>query len=201
MASPDEQMATMMKNLEAKTGKSLAQWIEIARGCGKEKHGEIVNYLKSEHGIGHGYANAIVHGMKGHPSMASATGKPAPVAKRVSAVGDGSAVDGLFAGKKADLRPIYDKLMKAINGFGKDVELAPKQAYVSLRRSKQFACLHPSTATRFDIGIQLKGVEPSGRLEKAGSWNAMVSHRVRLETVDEVDAELIGWLREAYDKA
>ncbi len=200
MATPDDAVATMMKNLEAKTGKSLAQWIEIARGCGKEKHGEIVNFLKSEHGIGHGYANAIVHAMKDHPSMAAATGK-APAARPATSTGGGSAVDGLFAGKKADLRPIYDALMNAINKFGKDIELAPKQAYVSLRRSKQFACLHPSTATRFDVGIQLKGVEPEGRLEKSGSWNAMVSHRVRVETVDEVDDELIGWLRQAYDKA
>lgn len=197
MAKPEDGIASMMKNLEEKTGRSVAQWIEIARGCGREKHGEIVAYLKSEHGIGHGYANAIVHAMKDHPSLAKATGKPAPGA----ASGGGSAIDGLFAGKKADLRPIYDALMKAIRGFGPDVEIAPKQAYVSVRRSKQFACLHPSTATRFDVGIQLKGVEPAGRLEKAGSWNAMVSHRVRVETVDEVDAELIAWLREAYDKA
>lgn len=199
MASPDDAMATMMKNLEAKTGKSLTDWMAIARSCGREKHGEIVTFLKSEHGIGHGYANAIVHAMKDHPSMASATGKPTPMAK--STVGGASAVDALFAGKKADLRPIYDKLKKAIIGFGNDVDLAPKQAYVSIRRAKQFACLHPSTATRFDVGIQLKGVEPSGRLESAGSWNAMVSHRVRVETVQEVDDELIGWLRLAYDRA
>ena len=200
MANPEDGFVSMMKNLEAKTGKSLDQWIEIARGCGKEKHGEIVAYLKSEHGIGHGYANGIVHAMKDHPSLAKATGK-SPATRPATSKGGGSAVDGLFAGKKADLRPIYDALMNAINKFGKDIELAPKQAYVSLRRSKQFACLHPSTATRFDVGIQLKGVEPVGRLEKSGSWNAMVSHRVRVETVDEVDAELIGWLREAYDKA
>ncbi len=200
MANPEDGFVSMMKNLEAKTGKSIDQWIEIARGCGKEKHGEIVAYLKSEHGIGHGYANAIVHGMKDHPAITAATGKTERTARPASA-GGGYEVDKLFAGKKADLRPIYDALMNAIRKFGRDIELAPKQAYVSLRRSKQFACLQPSTATRFDVGIQLKGVEPEGRLEKSGSWNAMVSHRVRVETVDEVDAELIGWLRQAYDKA
>ncbi len=49
--------------------------------------------------------------------------------------------------------------------------------------------------------LALKGEAPAGRLEASGSWNAMVSHRVRLGKVDEVDAELIGWLRAAYDRA
>jgi hypothetical protein len=51
------------------------------------------------------------------------------------------------------------------------------------------------------VGIQLKGVEPKGRLEAAGSWNGMVSHRVRLESVKGVDNELTAWLKAAYEKA
>ena len=80
----------------------------------------------------------------------------------------------------------------------KDVEVAPKKAYVSLRRAKQFAILQPSTATRLDVGLVLAGVEPTDRLETAGSFNAMVTHRVRLESVDQVDKELMSWLRQAY---
>jgi hypothetical protein len=88
-----------------------------------------------------------------------------------------------------------------VRKFGADVELDPKKAYVSVRRNKQFALVQPSTKTRVDVGIQLKGAPPAGRLEASGSWNAMVSHRVRVESVAEVDAELIGWLKEAYAKA
>jgi hypothetical protein len=72
---------------------------------------------------------------------------------------------------------------------------------MSLRRKTQFATLHPSTKTRFDVGLKLKGVPPAGRLEAAGSWNAMVTHRVRLESADGVDKELVGWLRKAYEQA
>ena len=75
------------------------------------------------------------------------------------------------------------------------------KSYVSLRRSKQFALVQPSTRTRVDLGINLKGDDPAGRLEASGSFNAMVSHRVRLTEADEVDAEVTGWLREAYDRA
>ena len=72
---------------------------------------------------------------------------------------------------------------------------------MSLRRSKQFALIQPSTATRVDVGLILKGVEPLGRLEASGSFNAMFTHRVKVGTPAEVDAELIGWLRRAYDEA
>lgn len=88
-----------------------------------------------------------------------------------------------------------------MRGFGSDVEFAPKKAYVSLRRSKQFALVQPSTKTRVDVGLKLRDAAPEGRLEASGSFNAMVSHRVRVESPAEVDAELIGWLRKAYDEA
>jgi len=65
-----------------------------------------------------------------------------------------------------------------------------KKGYLSLRRKTQFATLHPSTLTRVDIGLKLNGVEPAGRFEAAGSWNGMMSHRVRLASAREVDAEL-----------
>ena len=99
------------------------------------------------------------------------------------------------------LRPIYDALVAAASRLGEDVEIAPKKAYVSLRRSRQFAILQPSTATRFDLGLQLAGDPPKGRLEASGSFNAMVSHRVRLEGKKDVDAEVRAWLAEAYSRA
>ncbi len=74
-----------------------------------------------------------------------------------------------------------------------------QKAYVSLRRSKQFGFIQPSTTARLDIGITLKGVPAAGRLEASGSWNAMVTHRIRVESKGGIDAELIGWLRKAYD--
>ena len=96
---------------------------------------------------------------------------------------------------------IYDKLVKEIAKFGKDVEISPKKTYVSLRRSKQFALIQPTMKTRIDIGINLKGIAAKGRLEASGSFNAMVSHRVRVESAADVDKELVGWLKQAYEAA
>jgi hypothetical protein len=196
---PDAATQSMIRNLEEKTGRSLAQWVKLTRAMGDKKHGEIVKLLKAEHGLGHGYANLVAHSAKNAPGTGDATkgaGSEGAGSKGPGASGDPLAAQ--YAGDKAALRPIHDALARAIAGFGKDVEFAPKQAYVSVRRNKQFAILQPSTKTRFDVGLQLKGVAPTGRLERAGSWNAMVSHRVRLESARSVDAELIGWLRQAY---
>lgn len=188
MADKVEQaIQTMIQNLEEKTGKSMADWVKIAKGSKLAKHGEIVKFLKSEHGLGHGYANLIARTAAAE-SPAGQAAADDPVAAQ-------------YAGEKAALRPIYDALIAEIAKFGGDVEISPKKTYVSLRRRKQFGLIQPTTKTRLDVGINLKGVAPAGKLEASGSFNAMVSHRVRVETAKDVDKELIGWLKQAYEAA
>lgn len=183
--SPDELTATMIRNLQEKTGKTLPQWLKIAKASKLTRHGELTKYLKSEHGMTHGYANLIAH-----KALQTDAG---------SASSETDLVEGQYAGGKAALRPLYDALIAGVKKFGKDVEIAPKKAYVSLRRNKQFALIQPTTATRVDVGINLKGQAPNGRLEASGSFNSMVSHRVRLSDQKCVDKELFGWLKSAYD--
>lgn len=161
--------------------------VATRRAAGTDQPGRIVAHLKTAHGIGHGYANLIAHELK-----AAAAGGPAS---------DDDFVAAQYAGAKAALRPLHDQLLAAVRRFGADVEIAPKKTYVSLRRAKQFALVQPSTATRLDAGINRKGNPPGGRLEASGSFNAMISHRVRLARVAEIDTELIGRLREAYMRA
>ena len=180
----DAATATMIANLKEKTGKSLEAWVGVARGSGIEKHGELVKHLKAEHGLTHGYANLVALYARGYGEESGE-----------------DLVAAQYAGAKAGLRPIYEAIVAAVRGFGDDVEVAPKKGSVSLRRSKQFALVQPSTKTRVDLGIQLKGVLPQGRLEAAGSFSGMVSHRIRLESAAEVDDEVVGWLRRAYDAA
>lgn len=106
-----------------------------------------------------------------------------------------------YSGPKARLRPLFEQVIAALRAFGSDVELAPRKAYVSLRRRKPFAILQPSTATRIDVGINIKGAPASERFERAGSFSAAVTHRVRIMIPSDIDAELIAWLRRAYDAA
>jgi uncharacterized protein DUF5655/uncharacterized protein DUF4287 len=185
--SPEEVAQTMIDNMKANTGKTLDQWLKIARAAKLEKHGQILKHLKTDHGMTHGYANLVAH-----KTLKSDAG---------SANNTDDLVTAQYAGPKADLRPIYDAIIKATATFGKDIEIAPKKAYVSLRRNKQFAIIQPSTKTRVDVGINLKGTDPTDRLEASGSFNSMVSHRVRLEDPKQVNKQLIAWLKKAYTNA
>lgn len=181
--SPEEMAASMIANFPEKTGKPLDAWVALAKGRGLVKHGEIVKWLKADHGMGHGFANFVAH-----------------TALNADAPEGGDLVEAQYSGGKADLRPIYEAVRTACEALGADVEVSPKKTSVSFRRSKQFACATPATKTRVDLGIQLKGREPTERLAalKPGS---MTSHTVRLERVEDVDEELKAWLKAAYEAA
>ena len=99
------------------------------------------------------------------------------------------------------MHPLYEKLMDEISKFGGNIEVAPKNNYVSLRRKKQFSILQPSTKTRFEIGLNLRGHEPKGRLEAITSPNAMCSHRINISEAKDIDDEVLNWLKAAYDSA
>lgn len=182
----DEAANKMIENLQKNTGKSIDEWIEIVKTSGAVKHGEIIKFLKGEHGFTHGFANLVAHKSKGSDAG--------------SAKNPDDLVTAQYVGKES-LRPIYDRLLAALKSFGDDVVFAPKKAYVSIKRKKQFAIIQPSTKTRVDVGIQLKDFDVTDRLIKSGSWNTMVSHRVKIESEQQVDSELIDWLKEAYEKA
>jgi len=178
--------ASQIANIEKTTGKKIDAWMAIVNQSGLTKHGELVSFLKDHHGFTHGNANLVVHYSK--QSYAGAESN------------DTDWVTEQYKGKE-NLRPWYDKIMAAIMEFGPDIEVAPKKAYVSLRRKKQFAIVQPSTKDRLDIGLNIKGVPPSGFALVAGSWNAMCTHRIKLEDEKMLNSNLIQWIRQAYDQA
>ncbi len=183
--SPMEMKAAMIAGLPEKTGKSLEQWHKIVRSSKLSKHKDIVTFLKLEHGITHGFANMIALQFLESDSH--------------TATDTSALLDAQYSGAKLEMRPVYEAILAAVQKFGNDVEVSPKKQYVSLRRNKQFAIVQPSTNTRIDVGINLKDTQPTNRLEAAGSFNAMVSHRVRISKTSEVNKELIGWLKKAYE--
>jgi len=176
-----------LDNIKAKTGKTPADFRALAKEKGLTKAGEVVAWLKKDFGLGYGHAGAIWL-VIGH-------------ADDVKASPD-DRLAKLFSGKKAIWRKPYDALAAKIAKFGPDVEMSPNMTYINVvRKGKKFAILQPSTAERFNIGIKLKGVKPAGRFEAAGSWNAMVTHRVRVSDPKQIDKEVQAWLKKAYEAA
>jgi hypothetical protein len=184
----DKALATQLANIEKRTGKSLAALADLVKRSGLSKHGELRDMLKNEHGLGHGDANTLVHYVLQSDGGSQAAGK----------TGD-AGLDEIYAGPKAALRPIHESFMRAIGELGA-FELAPKKGYVSLRRKKQFAMIGPATNSRVEVGLNMKGVEGGERL-LAQPPGGMCQYKVKLTRPDEVDDELIAWVRQAFDSA
>lgn len=181
----DKATLTMIENLHKNTGKTLEQWIDIVKKQNFAKHGEIIKFLKEQHEFTHGFANLVAH--KANETDAG------------SANNQNDLITKQYIGKE-HLKPLYDKLISEIQNFGNDIEIAPKNSYVSLRRKKQFAIFNPATKTRFEVGINLKGQEPKGKLE-AEKPNSMCSHKINLSDLNDIDNEVIEWIKNAYDNA
>ena len=184
MSSVDRAFETQLTNIQKRTGKTLDELYEIIRKSGLAKHGEIVNMLKRELGMGHGDASTLV-------KFFMSAGE-----KEVTA---DDAVNEIYSGAKAALRPIHEELMAAIVQMG-PFEIAPKKGYVSLRRKRQFAMIGPATRTRVEVGLNMKGVEGTARLVEMPP-GSMCQYRVNVTDVKEVDGELIAWIRRAYESA
>lgn len=178
----DKALQTMINNMPEKTGKTLEEWIQILAKKKFDKHSTAVAFLKTEHGVTHGFANTIVSLSKD---------------KDVSSE---DLVTNQYNNKE-QLRPIYEMLISTIVKFGNDVVITPKKGSVSLIRKKQFALIKPATKTRVDLGLKIKGIEVQGRLENSGPFGTMCTHRIQLQNVSDIDNEVIKWLSMAYDKS
>lgn len=190
MSSLDKAVQTQLDNIARKTGQSLTALAALVRASGLTKHSELRAMVQKELGLGYGDANALVHyalASDGTRAAAAKGATPADVAAE------------LYTGPKAALRPLHDKVMACIAKLG-PAEIVPKKGYLSLRRKKQFAMVGPATKTQVEVGLNMKGARATSRLV-AQPPGGMCTHKVRLAALDEVDAELTSWIKQAYEGA
>jgi hypothetical protein len=188
MSSLDQARQTQIDNIQKKTGKSLDALAAIVHKSGLSKHGEIRDMLKEKLGLSHGDANALVH------AIFQSDGQRAAEGKSTDAV-----LDEIYSGAKRHQRPIHEALMKEITKFG-EFETVPKKGYVSLRRKKQFAMIGPKTNKRFEVGLNAKDFKKNPRLLEQPQ-GSMCNYIVHVTDAQEVDSELIAWIRSAYESA
>lgn len=179
MDKTQEMQAKMLKSIEEKTGIHPDKIVQDIKKQAFEKHGEKVKFVKEKYALTHGFANLLAHLTKGE----------------INNTKSGDLVEEQYKGKE-QLLPIYKSLcdyLKTLEG----VELSPKKAYVSVRTGKQFAIIQPSTKTRLDLGLKYpKDYDPG--LEPSGSFNSMVTHRIRLESQKEVTKTVLSHIEKAY---
>ena len=185
MADPQAAQATQMRNIETKTGKTFAQLCKVIAESGLTKVGEQRSMLMEKFGLGYGDANTLA--LKAKEAAA-----PAPAA-------DADPLAAIYTGPKAALRALHERLGAEIDKLG-PYEKAPKKTYISMRRKKQFAMLGPATKDQIELGLNTKSLPASPRL-RALPPGGMCQYSVRLSGPAEIDAELMGWVRAAYDGA
>lgn len=188
MTSLDKAIETQLNNIQKKTGMSLKELSAYIKKSGLTKHGEIRDMLKQKLGLGHGDAGTLVHHVLKSDGTRAAEGKSMD-----------TVLGEIYSGAKAGFRPIHDALIKHINKFG-EFEIVPKKGYVSLRRKKQFAMIGPKTNTRFEVGINAKDFKSNKRLLEQPK-GSMCNYIVNLSGPEQVDAELVAWLKSAYEGA
>jgi hypothetical protein len=169
--------------LEKQTGKGLEHWNQrISKEKFKDEKA-LRAWLKT-HGVT-GYAeNLLVRERFGYPDFLTAS------------------ADELIAGQYADrphLRPIFDAIINTVMGIGA-VTIQTRKTYVSLMTPRRtFARVQPTTKNRVDVGLRLEGQKPSGRLQPSRIHETM-KLQMSLTSVEEIDAEVLEWLRRAYQE-
>lgn len=192
MADPQAALLTQLRNIQTRTGRSIAQLHEQLASTGLTKVGERRSWLMQTFSLGYGDANAV----------ALLVGKIPPGLDGVAVASPttaGDPLEAIYAGPKAPLRALHEAVLAGLRHFG-PFEEAPKKAYVSLRRSKQFAMLGPATQKQLEIGINAKALPDHPRLKRQPP-GGMCQATTRVSSADEIDAELMQWLRAAYDAA
>ncbi len=194
MADPAAATITQLRNIQARTGKSIAELHAAVVASGAAKHGERRSWLMEHFKLGYGDANAVALFIdKPLPDL----GGGAPIATATAASGDPLAA--IYTGAKSGLRSLHEAVMAQVGAFGA-FEVAPKKSYVSLRRKKQFAMVGPATIDSVEIGLNAKDLPAHPRL-KMQPTGSMCNATTRITSAAEVDAQLQGWLRRAYDAA
>ena len=193
MADPQAARLNQLRNIQTKTGKTIAELHAAIAASGLAKVGERRSWAMEQFKLGYGDANALTLWMSQPlPDLSEPGGVAAPPTA-------GDPLDAIYVGNKAHLRPLHEALMKALAALG-PFEIAPKKSYLSLRRKKQFAMLGPATKDLLELGLNAKALPPHARL-KAQPPGGMCQYTVRLGQTAEVDATLLAWARAAYGEA
>lgn len=193
MADPESARLTQLRNIQRKTGKSIGELHDAIAKSGLERVGQYRAMLIERFQLGYGDANtvALFYGKPMPPLEGVGSEEPATTAV--------DPLDSIYVGAKARLRPLHESVLGMIGNFG-PFDVAPKKSYVSLRRRKQFAMVGPATKDLVAIGINARQLQPTTRL-RAMPPGGMCQFEVRIGSAQELDRELLDWVRTAYDSA
>lgn len=195
--SPHPSLALVQKwiaDLKEKTGRSLDEWMRYLKKNGPKDNKERREWLKTEHGLGTNSAWWLSDRAAG---IGREEGDPDAYLKAAEGY-----VEKMFSGGKAELRPIYDALLKVGLSVGMEAKACPCQTIVPLYRNHVFAQIKPTTRARIDLGFALGDMKAKGRLIDTGGFakKDRITHRIEITSLYDIDDEVKRWLKVAYDR-
>ena len=187
MASPNDMMAAVTQSMRERTGRAVEEWVALVQASGIDAldQNAVRKWLKAEHGIPQNSQWAIAD------AAAHAAGWSRPSVEEY--------IDSQYVGKKAGLRPIFDRLRSILESLGDDVGIEGRGTYTPFVRKRQFAAVAPATATRVDVGVRYTEAPSSPLLTPADS-PGQATHRLSLTSVPEITGEVERLLRLAYEQ-
>ena len=177
-------MASLEANLEGATGKSLAEWIKIAKKCPPGPYMAQLKWFKDNHGLGQGRAGLILERTFGKEAVGEA--EPEQL------------LDELFARSFAAQRLLYDPIeayARTLDG----VTVAPRKGYVALYRKKQFVAIKPGREGLL-VGLAMKSYPKSARLKPVKNLGGgdRTKFAVIVTSSKEIDASLKALIKAAW---
>lgn len=191
---PGVQMAhSVIAAMKEKTGRSLDQWMKLAKKHGPAGQKELVAWLKQQHGLGTNYASWIAGRSLG---KAEATEDANQYLENAHGY-----VEKMFAGPKEYLRGIYDEILAFAKTLGPDIRISPCQTFVPIYRNHVIAQVKPTTRTRIDLGLALRDTKTPQRLINTGGFEKKdrITHRIEISNPDNFDDEAKRWMKKAYE--
>lgn len=187
-----------IKTLKEKTGRTLDEWMTHIRKDGPPAEAQRRDWLKATYGQGTNTAWWLAErAARSQDGFAEET--PEGYLKMAEKY-----VEDQYAGKKAALRPIFEKLLDLGLALGKDAKACPCKTMVPLYRRHVFAEIKPATQSRVHLGLALAKVSdvktPKRLIDTGGKAKKdRITHRIELTHVDEIDGFVSKWLKTAYD--
>jgi predicted transport protein len=174
-------------SMASRTGRTLEEWVDLVGTSGVDPldQNAVRRWLKETHGLPQNSQWAVAD------AAARRAGWTRPTVEQY--------VAEQYRGAKAALRPVFEAVRAAVLELGDDVTVEGRGGYVPFVRRRQFAAVAAATARRVDVGLRLPDPPANARLRPA-SGPGSATHKVALSSPDEVDDELRGLLRAAYDQ-
>jgi len=176
--------AKVREGIEADTGKSMDEWVLIAKSCPDTSHKKRLKWFKEVHGLGVNRASTIL-------SAAFETG--------LGWNNPESLLDNLW--KKPELRAIYDAIEAYAKSLGDDVIVGPRKSFSGFSRNFQFAAARP-VRNQVRLGLAIDPVKYKLTHAKASdSWSDRLTAVVVVSTTTDINNALKKLIKSAWENS